>query len=103
MLGFVEQQVIDARKQLEVWLKSEPLLYLSALQPKNHSATSLDDQPIYHAKATREQIPFMWLAAGVMLDFRTLNHFRKHLLGGAGIKVISRRLWNCSSIRGWLI
>jgi transposase len=38
------------------------------------------------AKATREQIPFMWLAAGHRPDFRTINHFRKHRLPDGGIK-----------------
>lgn len=40
------------------------------------------------AKATREQIPFMWLAAGSAPDFRTINHFRKHRLPGGGVKAI---------------
>lgn len=38
------------------------------------------------AKAVREQIPFMWLAAGHCPDFRTINHFRKHRLPDGGIK-----------------
>jgi len=38
------------------------------------------------AKAVREQIPFMWLAAGHCPDFRTINHFRKHRLPEGGIK-----------------
>lgn len=38
------------------------------------------------AKAVREQIPFMWLAAGHCPDFRTINHFRKHRLPQGGIK-----------------
>jgi len=38
------------------------------------------------AKAVREQIPFMWLAAGHRPDFRTINHFRKHRLPEGGIK-----------------
>jgi len=38
------------------------------------------------AKAVREQIPFMWLAAGNCPDFRTINHFRKHRLPDGGIK-----------------
>jgi len=38
------------------------------------------------AKAAREQIPFMWLAAGHRPDFRTINHFRKHRLPEGGIK-----------------
>lgn len=38
------------------------------------------------AKAVREQIPFMWLAAGHRPDFRTINHFRKHRLPDGGIK-----------------
>lgn len=38
------------------------------------------------AKAAREQIPFMWLAAGHCPDFRTINHFRKHRLPEGGIK-----------------
>lgn len=40
------------------------------------------------AKATREQIPFMWLAAGSAPDFRTINNFRRHRLPGGGIKAI---------------
>ncbi|MDX1636334.1 MAG: IS1182 family transposase [Balneolaceae bacterium] len=40
------------------------------------------------AKATREQIPFMWLAAGAAPDFRTINHFRRHRLPGGGVKAI---------------
>jgi len=38
------------------------------------------------AKAVREQVPFMWLAAGHRPDFRTINHFRKHRLPAGGIK-----------------
>ena len=38
------------------------------------------------AKAVREQIPFMWLAAGNCPDFRTINHFRKHRLPEGGVK-----------------
>lgn len=44
------------------------------------------------AKATRENIAFMWLAGGQRPDFRTINNFRKHRLPGEGLKGIFRQV-----------
>lgn len=38
------------------------------------------------AKATREWVPFMWLAGGARPDFRTINNFRSQRLPAGGIK-----------------
>jgi len=40
------------------------------------------------AKAVREHVPFMWLAAGQRPDFRTINNFRQQRLPGGGLKGI---------------
>jgi transposase len=44
------------------------------------------------AKAVRERIPFMWLAAGQRPDFRTINNFRKQRLPDGGLKGVFRQV-----------
>lgn len=44
------------------------------------------------AKATRENVVYMWLAGRQRPDFRTINNFRKDRLPGGGVKAIFRQV-----------